>query len=111
MIAPVFLEGNWQQDYEDLLIRLQEALVFPPGADLHFEIISHRFTIRARTLVNEVFPKNQLPMDEKNGRQFKYGQFGYGKYVYDLQRLDKMKSFFSCRLGEMFPQAMLEYII
>ncbi len=111
MIAPVFLEKDWQSKYKELLLRLREELPVRPGLDLHFEIISHRFTIRARNIINQVFPGNVLPMDEKTGRRFVYGQFGYGKYVYEPERLEEMKAFFHTSIADLFPEAEIEYVI
>lgn len=111
LLAPVFIEDGWEQEYEVLLNILKEELKLPPQADLHFEIISHRFTKRARTVIDQVFSHHQLPMDEEKGRSFKYGQFGYGKYVYTPDRLAEMKSFFASRLSALFPGAQVEYMI
>ena len=44
-------------------------------------------------------------------RQFKYGQFGYGKYVYPKETLADMKSFFTQELDALFPYKDLKYII
>jgi len=44
--------------------------------DISFEIISHRFTARAKNTIMSVYPSTTLPMDESQ-RKYKYGQFGY----------------------------------
>ncbi|HRS21595.1 MAG TPA: spore photoproduct lyase, partial [Clostridia bacterium] len=44
-------------------------------------------------------------------RRFKYGQFGYGKYVYDKEQLSDMESFFRERIAEIFPNGRIDYII
>lgn len=111
LLAPVFLENDWEQEFDELLHMLKEELGRRADVDLHFEIISHRFTKRARQIIDQVFTNNRLPMDEEKGRSFKYGQFGYGKYVYSADRLVEMKSFFSSRLADLFPQATIEYMI
>jgi len=36
-------------------------------------------------------------------RKFKYGQFGYGKYVYPKETLQEMDSLFRGELKEIFP--------
>lgn len=111
LLAPVFLEEAWEQEYLELLKMLKEQIGSLNGVDLHFEIISHRFTKRARQVIDRVFINNRLPMDEEKGRRFKYGQFGYGKYVYTSDRLEEMKSFFSTHLPALFPQSVVEYMI
>lgn len=109
LLAPVFLEDGWEREYDELLHILKERLGSLNGLDFHFEIISHRFTRRARQVIDKVFTNNQLPMDEQEGRRFKYGQFGYGKYVYTADRLAEMKTFFASRLADLFPEAVVEY--
>lgn len=111
LLAPILLDIDWQKDYLELLEMLRSVLKLNAGSDLHFEVISHRFTLRARQLINQVFPHNALPMDEKTGRSFKFGQFGYGKYLYEPGLIEEMKEFFKNHLARLFPQARLEYII
>lgn len=111
LLAPVFLEDGWAQEYSELLHMIKQRLGSLSDIDFHFEIISHRFTKRARSIIDRVFMHNQLPMDEVKGRRFKYGQFGYGKYVYTADRLEEMKSFFTSHLTELFPRAIIEYAI
>ena len=79
--------------------------------DFTFEIISHRFTSRARSNILAVFPQTDLPMDENNDRRYKYGQFGYGKYVYTKEKLEQMKAFFKREIARLFPQAVIDYLI
>ena len=75
-----------------------------------FEVISHRYTTRAKNIINEVFPENTLPMNDEE-RTYKYGQFGYGKFVYPKDSLAYMKEFFNKSLEEIFPDAEIKYII
>ncbi|MEG0051029.1 MAG: spore photoproduct lyase, partial [Terrisporobacter sp.] len=42
---------------------------------------------------------------------FKYGQFGYGKYVYTKEQLTQMKDFFTFELKEVFPNSIIKYVI
>src|SRR3712207_8832628 len=42
-----------------------------------FEVISHRYTTKAKNRILEIFPETTLPMEDED-RKFKYGQFGYG---------------------------------
>jgi len=111
IIAPVILAPGWQQDYRDLLHQLAEHVDFSPEMDFAFEVISHRFTTRARANILGVFPQTDLPMDEKTDRKYKYGQFGYGKYVYTDELLAEMKSFFQEEISRLFPCATISYLI
>ena len=77
---------------------------------LMFEVISHRFTGRAKERILEVYPNSKLPMNEEE-RKYKYGQFGYGKFVYPKEELNEMKEFFKSSLEERFGDSSINYII
>ena len=110
IIAPVLLYEGWKKDYGELLYMLKDKLDTYKNRSICFEIISHRFTSRAKKNISEIFPGNDLPMNEEE-RRFKYGQFGYGKYVYDKEQLSDMESFFRERIAEIFPNGRIDYII
>lgn len=107
MIAPIIPEGEWEDEYGALLERL-EAFRDHPG--LSFELITHRFTARAKGAIQDLFPATGLPLDEKK-RSFKWGQFGYGKYLYPKDLLKKIESFFREGIKERFPTAAIEYFV
>lgn len=108
IIAPVFLYPQWEKEYSAMMTLLQKEL----GADqkIYFEVISHRFTTRAKNNILNVFPNTALPMQEET-RKFKFGQFGYGKYVYPKEELENMKSFFAMVITHSFPRAVIDYMI
>jgi|LFRM01.1.fsa_nt_gb spore photoproduct lyase len=110
-LAPVILEENWKTEYEDLLYKMQAYLQNIDISDFRLEIISHRFTTRAKNNILQVFPQTLLPMDEKTDRKFKYGQFGYGKFVYTDEKLNDMKVFFTEKINKLLPGAVIDYII
>lgn len=110
IIAPVFIYDNWEEDYRNLLIYLSEKLPKNLTYPITFEVISHRYTTRAKNIINEVFPDNTLPMVDDD-RTYKYGQFGYGKFVYPKADLAYMKEFFKKNIEEIFPDAEVKYII
>ena len=110
IIAPVFMYEGWEEDYRNLLIYLSEKLPKNLKYPITFEVISHRYTTRAKNIINEVFPDNTLPMTDED-RTYKYGQFGYGKYVYPKESLAHMKEFFKESFQEIFPDAEIKYII
>jgi len=58
----------------------------------------------------EVFPDTTLPMNESE-RKFKFGQFGYGKYVYPKSTLEEMDELFRRELDKYFPGAKVEYLV
>ncbi len=110
LIAPVFFYDNWKEDYKALLISLKEKLPDNLVRPITFEVISHRYTSRAKSIIDEVFPENTLPMKDEE-RKFKYGQFGYGKFVYSKEQLAEMKEFFIQTIEEILPDAGIKYII
>ncbi|MBE5960050.1 MAG: spore photoproduct lyase [Lachnospiraceae bacterium] len=110
LIAPVFLYENWKEEYRQMLEHLKKTLPTQRKHKITFEVISHRYTLRAKDRINEIFPGNTLPMTEEE-RTFKYGQFGYGKYVYTKEELADMKQFFLALLNELFPECEVKYVI
>ena len=110
LIAPVFIYPNWQEEYSELLhilkAQLPKQLKFP----VTFEIISHRYTTVAKNRILQVFPESTLPMNDEE-RKYKYGQFGYGKYVYPKEELNQIKMFFADQIEKIFTNKELKYII
>ncbi|MGI6091909.1 MAG: spore photoproduct lyase [Veillonellaceae bacterium] len=110
IIAPIFYFPNWQDEYDQLLAELNEQLPSRSRKGLTFELITHRFTRRAKSNILALYPKTTLPMVEKD-RKFKYGQFGYGKYVYERETMEEIKPFMQKRLNLYFPEAKIEYFV
>lgn len=110
LIAPVFFYESWEEDYDQLLQDLQHTLTKSIARPIIFEVISHRYTLRAKDRILQVFPETELPMNEEE-RVFQYGQFGYGKYKYTKEQLKQMQDFFQQRILFYFPTADIKYII
>lgn len=110
IIAPVFLYENWKEDYQNLLIQLKDTLPKKLMHPLTFEVITHRYTTRAKNIIMDVFPDNTLPMKDEE-RTYKYGQFGYGKYVYTKEELAEVKDFFNSAINTLFIEKEIKYII
>jgi spore photoproduct lyase len=110
IIAPIFHYPGWRQEYGGLVERLAAALPPAAGDDLTFELITHRFTKRAKANITAVFPATSLPLAEEE-RRFKFGQFGYGKYIYDNETMAEIKAFMNERLTKHFPAAKIEYLV
>lgn len=110
IIAPVFLYDNWQAEYRDLIKSIKYKLPKEFDEPIIFEVISHRYTTKAKNRILEIFPQTTLPMNDEV-RKFKYGQFGYGKYVYTKEQLSQMKDFFNFELKEVFPNSIIKYVI
>lgn len=110
IIAPIFHYPEWREEYGDLFTRLADALPDAAKGDLTFELITHRFTKRAKANIEAVFPASRLPMAEEE-RKFKFGQFGYGKYIYGDDTMREIKDFMHGKLAGHFPQAKIEYFV
>ncbi len=110
LVAPVFIYPNWKEEYHDLLIALKEKLPSDLKFPLTFEVISHRYTSVAKNRILEFFPDTKVPMENED-RKFKYGQFGYGKYVYKAENMEEIKRFFKNEIDSIFTNKDLKYII
>jgi len=110
IIAPIIVYPGWEKDYGGLMESLREKLGPAAESNITFELISHRFTARAKKRILDIFPASTLPMQEEE-RKFKYGQFGYGKYVYPKETLQEMDSLFRGELAKNFPGSRVEYLV
>ncbi|NMM65895.1 spore photoproduct lyase [Clostridium sp. P21] len=110
LIAPVFIYPSWKEHYHDLLVELSSKLPDDLKFPVTFEVISHRYTTIAKNRILEIFPENELPMNDEE-RKFKYGQFGYGKYVYEKESISEIKEFFTKEIEGLFNNKKVLYII
>lgn len=110
LIAPVFIYEQWEEEYHQLLKDLSKQLPDQLEHPIFFEVISHRYTPRAKNLISELFPESSLPMKDEE-RQYKYGQFGYGKYVYTKEDMAMIRNFFQTNLPNYFPNCEIKYIV
>ena len=109
LIAPIFVYNNWKKEYKALIKEISEKFS-DENNDLFFELISHRFTERAKNVIQKAYPGTKLPMNEE-AREFKYGQFGYGKYVYPKETLQEMENFFRNEINKLIPNAKIKYFV
>ena len=107
MIAPVFCYNGWQKDYLLLLEQISKTF---PNLQLTFEVVTHRYTSTAKANIYKMFPNSNLDMDESK-RQFKYGQFGYGKYIYNKDQMTEIEEFFKVNIRDIFENSSLLYIV
>jgi spore photoproduct lyase len=107
IIAPVFIYPEYKKDYKDLIEKIQNIY---KGEKIELEVISHRFTEKGRETTLEIFPNSKVPLSE-NDRNFKFGQFGYGKYLYKNEEIKEMKEFFKEEIENLLPLSEIKYII
>ncbi|WP_455797896.1 spore photoproduct lyase [Clostridium butyricum] len=110
IIAPIFIYDNWQKEYKDLIENIKSKLPSEFNEQIIFEVISHRYTTKAKNRILEIFPETTLPMNDED-RKFKYGQFGYGKYIYTKDQLAEIKEFFIFNIKEIFSNRIIKYVI
>ncbi len=108
IVAPVIEYEDWQEDYRAVFFELGKR--FGSGEKLTLELITHRFTKRAKNNILDIFPETTLPMEEED-RKFKYGQFGYGKYIYPPEKMEEMKTLLHDMVAENIPLAKVEYFV
>lgn len=107
LIAPIFLFPDWRQQYDRLIREVAQVL---PKAPITFELITHRFTARAKSVIRDVFPESELPLAEEE-RRLKYGQFGYTKFVYPRPQMQELEMFFRDRIATLMPRARVLYFV
>ena len=114
LIAPIFVFPGWEEAYKALFENLSKELKARLNGrlpeNLTFEFITHRFTKRAKAQITKVFPHTTLPLEE-NTRRFKFGQFGYGKYLYPEEDMAAIKHLFTVLQEEYFPGGKIEYFV
>jgi spore photoproduct lyase len=110
IVAPIVADPGWQDQYRELFEKLAAAGLPRASEPLTLEFITHRFTRRARTVINDIFPGSKLDLREEN-RSKKFGQFGYSKFVYPAELQKEIKSFFQNLAHQHLPEATIEYII
>jgi spore photoproduct lyase len=57
-------EGNWRKAYKLLLRQAAAALAGLVKVDLTIELITHRFTPKSKTVLNEWYNASKVDMDE-----------------------------------------------
>jgi spore photoproduct lyase len=106
VIAPIMPIDDWQMHYGQLFDQINEALDF--DCDLTFELISHRFTPGSKEVLQSWYPHSKLDMDEEK-RTTKRNKFGGTKYVYDSDKMKKLRQFFESEIQRRFRNAKVLY--
>ena len=104
------LEYKLGKELYDIFKKKGKEILENQDESLGFEVIIHRYTIKAKNRILEIFPETTLPMNEEE-RKFKYGQFGYGKYIYNQEDIQEIKDFFKEEIKKRFPLSTIKYII
>lgn len=107
IIAPLFIYPSYETAYQELFKQLAASLPSDLPS-LTFELITHRFTKKAKNIILERFPNTGLDLDETNRRR-KYGQYGLIKYIYPAAEYLKLKTTITQLINQFFPNAEIEY--
>ncbi|MGE5416582.1 MAG: spore photoproduct lyase [Acidobacteriota bacterium] len=107
LVAPIMLFPGWADEYRRMFRQVRQAM---NGQAVSFEFVTYRFTPRAKARILSVFPETTLDMNEES-RRFKFGQFGYGKYVYTPETMKELKEFFTEQAMTVSPKAEVLYTV
>ncbi len=108
VLAPLLLYQGWEHDYDAMLEQLAQALEPRLHEGLSFELISHRFTARAKELIQSRFPQCRLDLDETR-RRVKWGRYGHRKFVYPAGELKELWRRLHQGIARRFPSARIVY--
>ncbi|GGC82654.1 spore photoproduct lyase [Thalassobacillus devorans] len=108
IIAPIYLYDDWKEGYRELFEKLEAKLPDFAKKDLTFELIQHRFTQPAKKTIQKNYPMTKLEMDETK-RQYKWGKYGIGKYVYKKEQQEDMKDTLKGYIERYLPEGKFEY--
>ncbi len=108
IIAPLIIFDGWEKEYEDLFQRLEKTIPADIRREMTFEFISHRYTLTAKRVIEERYPKTKLEMNEEE-RKYKWGRYGRGKYIYPDEKMEPLKQHMRYLMETYFPEAIMEY--
>jgi spore photoproduct lyase len=106
VLAPIIPVPDWEIHYRKLLEDIQIHLDFE--TDLTFELITHRFTLGSRDILQGWYPNTSLDFGEEN-RAIKRNKFGGHKYVFVKELMTQLKAFFEKEITHRFPKAKILY--
>lgn len=108
IVAPIYMHEHWKEGYKAMFEKLEQDLPEFAKIGTTFELIQHRFTKPAKRVIMQNYPMTKLELDESK-RQWKWGRYGIGKYVYAKSEQEEMKDTLGKYIAEYFPQAKIEY--
>lgn len=110
IVGPIMIYDGWQQEYTQMMRDLAARLDGVSYSRPTFELVTHRFTPKAKSVISEVYPDTTLPMEESE-RTWRWGQFGYGKYVYRKSEYQQIRELFHDLIEDLLPQAKILYLV
>jgi spore photoproduct lyase len=107
-IAPIIAAPGWEQAYAELIAQAGAELAQVAHLDLTIELITHRYTPGSRTVLQSWYPGSSLDMT-MTGRVEKRTKFGSLKYVYDVDTMRSLRTFFEREIVRHLPTARILY--
>ena len=106
LIAPIIFIENWKEEYENLLIYLEENLSEEVKKETFFELIFMTYSYVHKMINNEAFP-NAIQLFDKE----KMTGRGKGKYMYKESIRKEGEEFFREKMQKYFPHNKIEYVV
>lgn len=106
VIAPIMPLPDWEEQYTQLLDKLEQTLDF--SCNVTFELISHRFTPGSKAILQEWYPNTSIDFEEST-RALKFNKFGGKKFVYNTVTMNALRSFYYSELKKRVPEAPIIY--
>ena len=107
-VAPIQPVDGWREAYLALFAQAAAELEGVADLDLTAELITHRFTPKSKTVLQQWYPGTALDLDEQN-RSRKLTKFGSAKFVYPAPLMREMRETLSAMIAEQLPSARLLY--
>ena len=107
-VAPIQPFDGWEEGYGALFSAAAEALGDVPDLDLTAELITHRFTLKSKGVLETWYPGSALEMEETQ-RSRKMTKFGSVKYVYPADIMRTMRAELTRLLAHHLPEAKFLY--
>lgn len=106
LIAPIIFVDNWKEEYENLLIFLQENLSSAVKKSAFFELIFMTYSYVHKMINKEAFPNaiNLFNPEIMTGR-------GRGKYMYKKETREKGEEFLRKTMKKYLPNVEILYIV
>ncbi|WAA10790.1 spore photoproduct lyase [Fervidibacillus albus] len=108
IVAPIYIHDGWQKGYYEMFERLESELPRQAKENITFEFIQHRFTKPAKRVIEKNYPMTKLELNEE-ARRYKWGKYGIGKYIYQKEEEQEIKTHLENYMKKFFPNATLEY--
>lgn len=108
LVGPIMAFKGWREEYKRMFDTLSQYI--PKDIPLSFELVTHRFTNKAKEIIKQVYPGTEVPFGIEE-RKFKFGQFGYGKYVYTDDIMAELKEHLEAQIYKASPRATILYFV